>query len=75
MNDRQKQKATKVKYKREESPTKQSIFVEYNLVKKKHLSCAGARWQWTQHFTKIDQNTRKIEEIYIWNPMTTAFIM
>ena len=39
------QKATKVKCKREESLTKQSIFVEYSLLLKKHLSFAGARWQ------------------------------
>ena len=39
------QKATKVKCKREESLTKQSIFVEYSLLCKKHLSFAGARWQ------------------------------
>ena len=37
------QKATKVKCKREESLTKQSIFVEYSLLVKKHLSFAGAR--------------------------------
>ena len=24
--------------------------------------------RWTQHFTKIDQKTRKIGQIYIWNP-------
>jgi len=39
------QKATKVKCKREESLTKQSIFVEYSLLYKKHLSFAGARGQ------------------------------
>jgi len=39
------QKATKVKCKCEESLTKQSIFVEYSLLLKKHLSIAGARWQ------------------------------
>ena len=39
------QKATRVKCKREESVTKQSIFVEYSLLLKKHLSFAGARWQ------------------------------
>ena len=30
--------------------------------------------RWTQHFTKIDQEKRKIEQICIWNPMTTEFI-
>ena len=39
------QEATKVKSKREESQTKQPIFVEYTLLLKKHLSFAGARWQ------------------------------
>ena len=39
------QKATMVKCKREESQTKQPIFVEYSLLLKKHLSFAGARWQ------------------------------
>ena len=28
-----------------------------------------------QHFTNIKQKTRKIRQIYIWNPMTTGFIM
>ena len=39
------QKATKVKCKREESLTKQSIFVEYSLLQKKHWSFAAAHWQ------------------------------
>ena len=39
------QKATKVKYKHDESITKQSIFVEYIPLQKKHLSFAGARSQ------------------------------
>ena len=39
------QKATKVKCKRDECITKQSKFVEYILLWKKHLSFAGARWQ------------------------------
>ena len=39
------QKATKVKCKCKESLTKQSIFVEYSLLQKKHLSFVGARWQ------------------------------
>ena len=30
--------------------------------------------RWTQHITKIDQKTRKIGQICIWNPMTTGFI-
>ena len=62
-NDRQ--KATKVKYtcKCWESLTKQSIFVEYSLLRRiwvlLELVCKS-----TQHFIKIDQN-----------PMTTGFIM
>ena len=40
-----KQKATKVKCKRKESLTKQSIFVEYRLLLKKHLNFAGVREQ------------------------------
>ena len=70
------QKATKVKSKREESLTKQSIF-SVNIVFSRRciwiLLELVARW--TQHFTKIDQKTRKIGQIYIWNPMTTGFIM
>ena len=31
--------------------------------------------RWTQHFTKIDQKTRKIGQIYIWKPMTTGIIL
>ena len=37
------QKAAKVKCKRHESLTKQSIFVEYSLLQEKHLSFAWAR--------------------------------
>ena len=47
------QKATKVKCKREESLTKQSIFLEYSLLLKKHLSFAGARRQMN---TTLHQN-------------------
>ena len=39
------QKATEDKCKCEESLTKQSIFVKYSLLLKKHLSFAGALWQ------------------------------
>ena len=38
-------KATKVKCKRNESLTKQSIFVEYSLLQRKHLSFTGAHSQ------------------------------
>ena len=30
--------------------------------------------RWTHHFTKIDQEKRKIEQICIWNPMNTLNI-
>ena len=39
------QKAAKVKCKSNESLTKQPIFVEYSLLKKKHLSFTGAHSQ------------------------------
>ena len=39
------QKATKVKCKRDEFLTKQSIFVEYSVLQNKHLSFAGAHSQ------------------------------
>ena len=57
------QKAIKVKCKREESLTKQSI-VLLQLVDR-----------WTQHLTDIDQKTRNIGQVYIWKPMTTGIIM
>ena len=69
------QKAVKVKCKHDEPLTKQSIFVEYSLLQKKHLSFSGAHSQMNQHFTKIDQEKRKFEKICVWNPMTTGFIM
>jgi len=47
------QETTKVKSKREESQTKQPIFVEYSLLLKKYLSFAGARWQMN---TTLHQN-------------------
>ena len=31
-------------------------------------------WGDQRNTTKIDQKTRKIRQIYIWNPMTTGFI-
>ena len=43
--------------------SKSSIWVLLQLIRR-----------WTQHFTKIDQEKRKIEQICIWNPMTTGFI-
>ena len=63
------QKATKFKRKREESLKKQSIFVEYWVFSRRSiwvlLELVG---RWTQHFTKIDQKTRKIGQIYYLEP-------
>ena len=44
------QNATKAKCKRQESLTKQSIFLEHCLLQKKHLSLAGACWQMNTTF-------------------------
>ena len=52
------QKATKVKCKREEFLTKQSVFVEYSLLQKKHLSFAGVHWQNDEHNT-LPKSTRR----------------
>ena len=57
-NDRQ--KATKVECKRDESITKQSIFVEYILLLKKHWVLLELIRSWTQHFTRIDQEKPKM---------------
>ena len=69
------QKAAKVKCKGNESLTKRSIFVEYSLFKSSIYVLLELIRRWTQHFTKIDHETLKIEQICIWNPMTTGFIM
>ena len=55
------QKATKVKCKCEESLTNQSIFMEYSLLQKKHLSFAGAPWQMS---TTLCQN--RLEGTHNW---------
>ena len=70
------QKATKVKCKGDESITKQLIFVEYKLFFSRRsiwVLLEHVR-RWTQHFTKIDQEKGKLEQICIWNPTTTGFI-
>ena len=54
---------------------KQSTFVKYIIFSRGTFEFARARWQITQYFKKIDRKTRKICQIYIWNPMTTGFIM
>ena len=63
MNDRQ--KTAKVKCKRNEPVTKWSQLVEYILLSKKHLSFM---------LVKFDQEKREIEQIWMWNPMTTGYI-
>ena len=54
------QKAKKVKCKQEESLTKQSIFVQYSLLWKKHLSFAGARGEInaTKRFPNANEDSR-----------------
>ena len=69
------QKAAKVKCKRDESLTKQSIFVEYSSSRRSIGVLLELIRRSTQHFTKIDQEKCKIEQIYIWNPITPGFIM
>ena len=60
------QEATKVKCKREESLTKQSIFVEYSLLLKKHLSFAGARWQMnTTLYQNRPEDTQNWTNLYL----------
>ena len=58
--------------KRDESLTKQSIFVEFITRKSIWILLELVR-RWTQHFTKIDQEKRKIEQICIWNPHDYRF--
>ena len=67
------QKDTKVKCKRDESQTKQSIFVNIVFSRGRIWVLLELIHRWTQHFSKTDQEKRK--QIYIWNPMTTGFIM
>ena len=64
------QKATKVKCKRDESPTKQSILEKYSLSRRSIWVLLELVRRWAQHFAKIDQEKRKIEHICIWIPMT-----
>ena len=58
------QKATEVKCKREESLTKQSIFVEYSLLKKREFELADEQ-------NTLPKSTRrhvKLDKFYIWSP-------
>ena len=69
------QKATKVKCKREQSLTKESKFVEYILPRRGIRVLLELARRWTHHFSKIHQEKRNIERIWMWNPMTTGYIM
>ena len=60
------QKATKVKCKREESLTKQSIFVEYSILKNKHLSFAAARWRMNTKSTRRHVKSDKFVFVTPW---------
>ena len=64
------QKATKVKCKRDESLTKQSIFEEYSLSRRSIWVLLELVRGWEQHLAKVEQEKGKIEHICIWNPMT-----
>ena len=60
------QKATKVKCKREESLIKQSIFLEYTLLQKKRLSFAGACWQMnTTLYQNRPEDTQNWTNLYL----------
>ena len=70
------QKATKFKCKRDESITKQSVFLEYILLSKFFFRVLLELFRkGSQNFTIIDQEKHKIKQIYIENPTTTGFIM
>ena len=70
------QKATKFKCKRDESITKQSVFLEYVLLSKFFFRVLlELVRKGSQNFTIIDQEKHKIKQMYIENPTTTGFIM
>ena len=70
------QKATKFKCKRDESITKQSVFLEYILLSKFFFRVLlELVRKGSQNFTIIDQEKHKIKEMYIENPTTTGFII
>ena len=64
------------KCKRDESITKQSVFLEYILVSK-FFFCVLLELvrKGSQNFTIIDQEKHKIKQMYIENSTTTGFIM
>ena len=69
-------KGLKVKCEHDESTTKQSIFVEYILLLRELntwvlLELVPRR---TSYFTLIDLEKHKINQIYIWKPVTTGLI-
>ena len=70
------QKATKFKCKRDESITKQSVFLEYILLSKFFFRVLlELVRKGSQNFTIIDQEKHKIKQMYIENPTTTGFII
>ena len=70
------QKATNFKCKRDESITKQLVFLEYILLSKFFFRVLlELVRKGSQNFTIIDQEKHKIKQIYIENPTTTGFIM
>ena len=62
------QKATKVKSKCAETITKQSIFVVLFFSRRSIWVLLELVCRWTQHFTKIDQEKHKIEQILHLEP-------
>ena len=74
-NPQTRQTVIKVKCKYNESTTKQSVLVNtmYIILREAFKTC------WTsfeeKNFAIINKEKHKIEQIYIWNPMTTGFIM
>ena len=78
MTDKRK-KATKVKCKRgrerDESATKQSIFLECIFFRQRIWVLLELVRSKTQHLIITDQEKHKIKQINIWNTMTTWFIM
>jgi len=64
------QKAMKVKCKLGRKRDESTSFRIYS-----SLEAASVFRNWTQTFTIVDQEKHKIKQIYIWNPMTTGFIM
>ena len=60
------QKASKIKCKREESLANQSIFVEYTRLQKKRWSFAGARWQMnTTLYQNRPEDTQNWTNLYL----------